>query len=56
MSEEPIKAKAKLIPGDEKVFACPLCGLEFEKGLPLNIFNMCDPQDGCGEEFRVVVK
>ena len=54
MSNEPNQGKAKLNPGDAKIRSCPFCGTEFEEPLPLNIFNQCDIEDGCGTTFRVV--
>ena len=54
MSNETNQGKAKLIPGESLVKACPLCGTEFEDLLPTNIYNQCDPEEGCGETFRVV--
>lgn len=54
MSEETKQGKAKLIPGDLVVNACALCGTEFEEPLPSNIFNQCDPEEGCGKYSRVV--
>ncbi len=54
MSEETQTGKAKLNPGAAEVKSCPFCRTEFEDPLPLNIFNQCDPEEGCGETFRVV--
>ena len=57
MSEENQNTgKVKREPGNNEIRSCPLCGAPFEEALPLNVYNQCDPEEGCGETFRVVKK